>query len=319
MLRNCVLALACLAIVNGGTAQAEAQKSTPEAAATAGSSPAHPAPAAPTTVAKAEESAEPSPPATIASPEPVDSEKPAASEPAQPVEAAKPAALPEPTLKAAIDLGAQNITISEHGNVIHSWPISSGTASHPTPRGTFRPQWTAKMWYSRKYDNAPMPNAVFINGGVAIHATYATGMLGRPASHGCIRLAPANAKTFYGLVHKHGLKSVRVSVYGTPKWGSPAIARNNANAKRRYASAEQTDSWSFWGGSSYSKPKPAYKPTSANDPRFLKAQKRAAPVYYYSQSTGQVYVRKSQGARIVYQRAPRKVYYNGYGYGSSNW
>jgi hypothetical protein len=101
--------------------------------------------------------------------------------------------------------------------------------------------------------------------------------------------------------------------------GSPAIARNNANAKRRYASAEQTDSWSFWGGSSYSKPKPAYKPTSANDPRFLKAQKRAAPVYYYSQSTGQVYVRKSQGARIVYQRAPRKVYYNGYGYGSSNW
>ncbi len=72
------------------------------------------------------------------------------------------------------------------------------------------------MHYSRKYDMAPMPHAVFINGGVAIHATSATGLLGRPASHGCIRLAPGNAATFYSLVHKHGLKNVQVQVFGSP-------------------------------------------------------------------------------------------------------
>ena len=45
-----------------------------------------------------------------------------------------------------------------------------------------------------------------------------------------------------------------------------------------------------------------------------------APVYYYSQSTGQVYVRKSQGARVVLQPVPRRYKYNGYGYGySSTW
>ncbi len=191
----------------------------------------------------------------------------------------------------------QNLTVSEHGDVTHSWPISSGTADHPTPRGSFRPQWTAKIWYSKKYDNAPMPNAVFINGGVAIHATYATRMLGRPASHGCIRLAPANAATFYKLVHKHGLKMTRVSVYGTPKWSAPAIASRRDAGSQRYARADE---------GSY-RPS-SYKSSSAFDWVFAKPARAKPPVVYYPGDRPRYYYRQPQRSRYVYQR-PRRYYY----------
>lgn len=139
--------------------------------------------------------------------------------------AEKPAAPPPPTLLVKVNLSTQRLDVIANGATLHSWPISSGRAGYETPRGTFRPQWAAKMWYSRKYDMAPMPHAVFINGGVAVHATSAVGMLGRPASHGCIRLAPGNAAAFYALVHKHGLKQTQVQVFGAPPAPRVAEAR----------------------------------------------------------------------------------------------
>ena len=69
-----------------------------------------------------------------------------------------------------------------------------------------------RMHYSKKYDNAPMPNSIFFLGGYAIHATYYINQLGRPASHGCIRLHPQNAAKLYALVQKHGLKSTRITI-----------------------------------------------------------------------------------------------------------
>jgi L,D-transpeptidase catalytic domain len=206
-------------------------------------------------------------------------------------------------MKVAVDLKTQRMTVSEHGTAKYTWPISSGTAEFPTPRGSFRPQWTAKMWYSKKYDNAPMPNAVFINGGVAIHATYHTRSLGQPASHGCIRLAPANAATFYKLVHKHGLKMTRVSVYGTPKYSAPAVA-SRSERTRRYAARQ--DEGSFWGT-------PRYKPTAYTQGYSSSRYQRQPKIYYYS-DTPRAY-RRYNGARVVYQRPPRRVYYNRYGYG----
>ena len=91
-----------------------------------------------------------------------------------------------------------------------------------------------------------MPNAVFINGGVAVHGTYHTGALGSPASHGCIRLSTANAKTFYNLVERHGLKMTRVTVFGRPNWRGPvAVASRDPSRKRTYA-ADRMSNW-FWG------------------------------------------------------------------------
>lgn len=130
------------------------------------------------------------------------------------------AALPRPappavTLTAVIDLASQRMSVAVNGKATHSWAISSGRAGYATPTGTFRPQWKARMWHSRTYDMAPMPHSVFFKDGVAVHATSAVGMLGRPASHGCVRLAPGNAATFYNLVARHGMASTRITVRGT--------------------------------------------------------------------------------------------------------
>ena len=154
--------------------------------------------------------------------------------PEAPRAAAVPRA-PQYTLLADIDLSNQRMTVSAGGKVVNVYPISSGRAGHETPRGTFRPQWASKMHYSKKYDNAPMPHSVFFNGGIATHGTQAVGMLGRPASHGCIRLHPSAASAFYALVHKHGYASTRIVVRGTPPRhrGDEIASRRNRDAVRQ--------------------------------------------------------------------------------------
>ena len=130
------------------------------------------------------------------------------------------------------------MTVSEDGVAKYTWAISSARAGYRTPTGTFKPTWMSKMWYTRQYDMAPMPHAVFFSGGVAIHATQATGMLGNPASHGCVRLAPRNAAAFYALVNKHGKDLTRIAVHGIPRANGPAMAGNRRNGQPRYATTQ---------------------------------------------------------------------------------
>jgi lipoprotein-anchoring transpeptidase ErfK/SrfK len=111
---------------------------------------------------------------------------------------------------ARIDVSNQTMTVSENGNVLYSWKVSTGRGPYRTPRGTFRPVRMHKMWYSRKYDNAPMPYSIFFHGGYAIHGTDAINSLGRPASHGCVRLHPNNAKKLFNLVKAHGSGQTRI-------------------------------------------------------------------------------------------------------------
>ena len=174
---------------------------------------------------------------------------------AAPAVAVKPVVPPKPavTLVAKADLTRQILTVTEHGKTLASWPISSGVEDHATPIGTFQPEWTAKLWFSKTYDNAPMPNAVFFKDGAAIHATQAVGALGRAASHGCVRLSPANAETFYKLVQRHGLARTRISVFGTPHYSQPMIARRDVPSTRRMASAGGNHGFwgEFGGGSSW--------------------------------------------------------------------
>ena len=46
--------------------------------------------------------------------------------------------------------------------------------------------------------------------GLAIHGTSAVGQLGRPASHGCVRLHPAHARALYGVVRSFGGAQIQV-------------------------------------------------------------------------------------------------------------
>lgn len=111
---------------------------------------------------------------------------------------------------ARIDVSDQTMTVSDGGSVLYSWAVSTARKGYRTPRGNFRPIRMHKMWYSRKYDNAPMPYSIFFYGGYAIHGTDAISALGRPASHGCIRLHPSNAKTLFNLVKAHGPANTRI-------------------------------------------------------------------------------------------------------------
>ncbi|MFN0263260.1 L,D-transpeptidase [Tepidamorphus sp. 3E244] len=104
---------------------------------------------------------------------------------------------------AIIDLSDQRMRVYVEGVEKHVWKVSSGARGYGTPTGEWRPYRMHTLWHSRKYNMAPMPHSVFFHGGYAVHATGAIGRLGRPASHGCIRLHPSNAKQFFRLVSQY--------------------------------------------------------------------------------------------------------------------
>jgi lipoprotein-anchoring transpeptidase ErfK/SrfK len=111
-----------------------------------------------------------------------------------------------------------NITISKSHQLMqvdsdqgtYQWPVSTARKGYSTPTGTFHPYSLQPMHYSKKYDNAPMPHSIFFSGGYAIHATPHIGNLGRPASHGCVRLHPANAATLYQIVKHDPNTTIRI-------------------------------------------------------------------------------------------------------------
>ena len=120
------------------------------------------------------------------------------------------------SLVAMVDVSSQSMQVMRYGKVLYTWPVSTARRGYVTPAGSWRPKRMHKMWYSRKYDMAPMPYAVFYHGGYAIHGTNAVGRLGTPASHGCVRLDTENARTFYELVREIGPGNTRVVVVHEP-------------------------------------------------------------------------------------------------------
>ena len=97
---------------------------------------------------------------------------------------------------------------SDYGS--YQWRVSTARKGYYTPTGTFHPYSLQLMHYSRKYDNAPMPHSIFFSGGFAIHATPHVGNLGRPASHGCVRLSPSNAAILYDIVKHDPNTTIRI-------------------------------------------------------------------------------------------------------------
>jgi lipoprotein-anchoring transpeptidase ErfK/SrfK len=66
-----------------------------------------------------------------------------------------------------------------------------------TPPGEWTAQWLSRNHRSSRYNNAPMPYAIFYSGHYAIHGTDQISRLGRPASAGCVRLHPDNARVLF--------------------------------------------------------------------------------------------------------------------------
>ena len=57
-----------------------------------------------------------------------------------------------------------------------------------------------------------MPHSIFFYRGFAIHGSYEISRLGGPASHGCIRLHPANAAVLFDLVRQEGMRNTTIVV-----------------------------------------------------------------------------------------------------------
>ena len=113
---------------------------------------------------------------------------------------------------AQISVSQQTMTVYVDGFPRYTWPVSTARAPYATPRGTFRPQRLERSWYSRVYNNAPMPYAIFFHYGFAVHGTNQTRALGSPASHGCVRLPTSAARELFTLVKQHGMSNSRIVV-----------------------------------------------------------------------------------------------------------
>ncbi|ADZ68764.1 ErfK/YbiS/YcfS/YnhG family protein [Polymorphum gilvum SL003B-26A1] len=113
---------------------------------------------------------------------------------------------------AKIDLSEQRMHVYVNGVQRHSWLVSTARKGYRTPIGTFRPGRMHQRYFSKKYHGSPMPHSVFFHGGYAIHGTDAIKSLGRPASHGCVRLHPDNARALFTLIQQSGKQNTRIVV-----------------------------------------------------------------------------------------------------------
>jgi len=111
-----------------------------------------------------------------------------------------------------IDLSQQQMRVSVGGRSAYRWPVSTARPGYRTPTGTFHPFRLERTWYSTIYDNAPMPFSIFFHGGYAIHGTNEIGRLGRPVSHGCVRLHPSNARALFNLVLRYGSANTSIRI-----------------------------------------------------------------------------------------------------------
>ncbi len=115
-------------------------------------------------------------------------------------------------VEARVNIASQRMEVLVDGVRAGEYTVSTGKRGHRTPTGVFVPQRMHKTYYSHKYHNSPMPNSIFIVGGIALHGTNDIRHLGKPASHGCIRLHPRDAAALFGLVREHGMTNAKVVI-----------------------------------------------------------------------------------------------------------
>lgn len=106
-----------------------------------------------------------------------------------------------------------------NGSIFATFITSPGKV-HANGRGTrtregfFKPTFLSEDHKSSLYDNAPMPNAVFYDGHIAIHGSFGT-VDGEPQSHGCLRLKVEDSKLLFNWIKRAGIKNTTITVKDT--------------------------------------------------------------------------------------------------------
>ena len=141
-----------------------------------------------------------------------------------------------------IDKSSQRMTVSQDGQRLYTWPVSTGKRGHSTPSGSFKAFRMEKDHFSREWDDAPMPNSIFFTKtGHAIHGSFDVKRIGTPASHGCVRLAPENAAILFSLVKADGVLNTQVVLTGVepaPSQQNGPVARAPQDQNRKTESAK---------------------------------------------------------------------------------
>jgi len=97
-----------------------------------------------------------------------------------------PKLAPSGPLMVLVSVPEQIMHVYRNGILIGRSTVSTGSKGHATPGGVFQILEKKQEHYSKKYDNAPMPNMQRLTWtGIAMHSGN---LPGYPASHGCIRL-----------------------------------------------------------------------------------------------------------------------------------
>ena len=137
-----------------------------------------------------------------------------------------------------VDLPTQRMRVQSASGDTWTWPVSTARKGFVTPPGSYTPYSLQKMHYSRAYDMAPMPWSIFFHAGYAIHGTGSVAQLGRPASHGCIRLAPANAARLFSMVKAEG---ALITIHDASRRQAPTASLEASIP----AAAPSLDAWSL--------------------------------------------------------------------------
>ncbi|HEY3901707.1 MAG TPA: L,D-transpeptidase family protein [Chthoniobacter sp.] len=109
---------------------------------------------------------------------------------------------PNGPLVVLVSVPEQVMHVYRNGVLIGRSSVSTGSSGHATPGGVFTILEKKQEHYSKKYDNAPMPNMQRLTWtGIAMHSGN---LPGYPASHGCIRLPFDFSQLLFSVTSKGG-------------------------------------------------------------------------------------------------------------------
>jgi len=120
-----------------------------------------------------------------------------------------------------IDKATQTLRLYLDGRYVDQWLVSTGTEGYRTPNfnkrfnGRIYEGYTSSRYPGGDYNGlGNMPYAMFISGGFALHGTPRANWkrLGRPASHGCIRIHPDNAAYLNRILRQVGVRNSWITV-----------------------------------------------------------------------------------------------------------
>lgn len=100
------------------------------------------------------------------------------------------------TLQIIVSKDSQSLAVYDGAKVVATSKVSTGKQGHDTPTGIFSVLEKRKYHESNLYSNAPMPWMQRLTwSGIALHES--SSVPNYPASHGCVRLPAAFAKSLY--------------------------------------------------------------------------------------------------------------------------